>query len=134
MCEFIGKDPEEVLAGTLMPFRTTNWNDRRDRPNIDLTLPFWCEVLAAGKIREIFCMGRKVESAVVKLTEAKLTLKIPANWGKLSIQRYETKSGARIFGLLHFSTYKMFGRPKCISQIADLLDVDIVIEDAVAHG
>lgn len=127
LCEFIGKDPEEVLTGTLMPFRTAKWNNLRDRPNIAMARPFWHQVLATGKIRKIFCMGREVESSVVDLTGAKLKRQIPANWGNLSIRRHATQSGVQIFGLLHFSTYKMFGRPECIPQLAKLLDVEVAV-------
>lgn len=123
LCEFIGEDPEEVLAGTLMPFRTGRWDKLRDRPNISVAQPFWHQVLSSGKIKRIFCMGREVEDVVVELTGAKLDKQIPANWGNLSIRRY-TSEGVLVFGLLHFSTYKMFGRADCIPQLAMLMDMD----------
>lgn len=40
LCEFVGKDPEEVLTGTLMPFRTSRWDNNRDRSNIAITRSF----------------------------------------------------------------------------------------------
>lgn len=125
LCEFIGKDPEDVLTGTLMPFRAARWNNNRDRPNIAVTRSFWRQVLAQGNIQKIFCMGREVENAVVGMTNARLKRQIPANWGNLTIRRYEAPNGVQVFGLLHFSTYKMFGRPECIPQIAQLLDLDV---------
>lgn len=70
-------------------------------------------------------MGREVENAVVEMTDAKLKRQIPANWGSLNIRRYEAPSGVQVFGLLHFSTYKMFGRPECIPQLAKLLELDV---------
>jgi hypothetical protein len=124
LCEFVGKDPEEVLTGTLMPFRTSKWNRSRDQCNIDVATPFWHQILEAGKIRQIFCMGRDVEDAVVNLTGAKETLQIPANWGKLNIRRHKTLDGVQVFGLLHFSTYKMFGRDQCIPQLAKLFNIN----------
>lgn len=126
LCEFIGKDPEEVLTGTLMPFRTAKWDRTRDRQNIAVARPFWRQVLTAGKIRRVFCMGREVEDEVVALSKARLQLQLPANWGNLTIRRYSTENDIQIFGLLHFSTYKMFGRAECIPQLAELLDVDRV--------
>jgi hypothetical protein len=125
LCQFIGKDPEEVLAGSLMPFRTGKWDKNRDQPNISVARPFWRQVLATGKVRRVFCMGREVEDEVVSLTRAKLKRQIPANWGNLNIRRYAAGSDLQIFGLLHFSTYKMFGRPECIPQLAELLEVNL---------
>jgi hypothetical protein len=124
LCEFVSKDPEKVLTGTLMPFRTNRWDNNRDRPNIAITRSFWRQILQQGKIRQIFCMGREVENEVVSMTNAKLKKQIPANWGTLNIRRYETSGGLQVYGLLHFSTYKMFGRPECIPQIAELLGFD----------
>jgi hypothetical protein len=124
LCDFIGKDPEEVLTGTLMPFRTSKWNPSRDRPNINIALPFWQQVLHSGKVRQVFCMGREVEDTVVNLTMARLIKELPAKWGTLNIRSYKTQSSVKVFGLLHFSTYKMFGRSECISQLAQLLELD----------
>ena len=122
-CEFVGKDPDEVLTGTLMPFRTTIWDKKRDRPNIEVTRPFWRHVLEQGKVRQVFCIGREVENDVIKMTDAILKLKISAGWGKSNIQRYETASGLQIFGLLHLSRFKMFSRPECKQQVEKLLNL-----------
>jgi hypothetical protein len=126
LCQFVEKNPEEVLTGALMPFRTAKWDKNRDRQNISVARPFWRQVLAAGKIRRVFCMGREVEDEVVASTKAKLQRQLPANWGNLTIRRYTTKNDIQIFGLLHFSTYKMFGRAECIPQLAELLNIDHV--------
>ncbi|MGR3549630.1 hypothetical protein [Pseudooceanicola sp.] len=123
LCLLIGKDPEEVLAGAIMPFRTAKWDKPRDRQNISVVRPFWQNVLATGKIDRVFCMGREVEDEVVASTKAKLKRELPANWGNLKIRSYETESGIQIFGLLHFSTYKMLGRAECIPQLTELLDI-----------
>jgi len=123
LCEFIGKNPEEVLTGTLMPFRTPRWDKQRDAPSIEVTEPFWRNIFESGKIRQVFCMGRDVESAVVKQSKAQIDCQIPANWGNLSIRRYTTESGMKVYGLLHFSTYKMFGRAECLPQLAALLEI-----------
>ncbi|SMY09912.1 hypothetical protein [Flavimaricola marinus] len=124
LCDFIDQDPEGVLTGTLMPFRTAKWNPLRDRPNISIARPFWREFLGTGKIKQVFCMGRVVEDAIVELTGARLERQLPANWGNLTIRRYSTTNHVQIYGLLHFSTYKMFGRAECIPQLARLMDLD----------
>jgi len=126
-CDFIGKNPEEVLTGTLVPFRTASWNAARDRPSISIATPFWKDVLAAGKIRRIFCMGRDVETATVALTGARLTVEVPANWGNLSIRRYAGRGDVQVFGLLHLSTYKMFGRRQCPPQLAEPMGIEAMV-------
>lgn len=123
LCKFIHRHPEHVLTGTLMPFRTAKWDPRRDQPNIGVATPFWSHILKSGRIRQVFCMGRDVEDAAVKLASARLECEIPANWGKLNIRRHVTKNGMKVYGLLHFSTYKMFGRAECLPQLAELLEI-----------
>lgn len=121
LCHFIGEDPEEVLTGTLMPFRTPDWKPLRDAPNIAVARPFWTQVLATGRIKRIFCIGRIVEDAVVDLTGARLRQQVPAKWGTLQIREYETPGGVQVYGLLHLSTYKMFSRPECLSALETLI-------------
>lgn len=122
LCQFLGRDAEAMLAGTLMPFRTPRWEPRRDRPNLGLARPFWRAVFETGRLREVFCMGRDAEREAVRLAGARLDMEIPANWGNLTIRRYSTAAGMRLYGLLHLSTYKMFGRPDCLPQLARLFD------------
>ncbi|MEM0935767.1 MAG: hypothetical protein AAGJ91_07680 [Pseudomonadota bacterium] len=122
LCDFIERDPETVLAGALMPFRTSNWLRSRDRTNISVSRPFWQKAFTCGRVHQVFCMGREVENEVVALTGAAIEREVPANWGKLSIRRYRAENGLLVYGLLHFSTYKMFSRPECVSALQGLLD------------
>lgn len=126
LCHFIGRHPQEVLTGTLMPFRTDSWDDKRDRKNIAIAQPFWRKVLSGGRIRQVFCMGRTVEQNVVKMVGASLEEELPANWGNLTIRRYISPEGVSVFGLLHFSTYKMLSRPECVPQLGKFLKVEFV--------
>lgn len=120
LCRFMSKDPETVLTGSLMPYRTSSWQPRRDRPNLDIATPFWREVLGSGRIRQVFCMGREVENSVVAMTGARLQTEVPANWGNLTQRRHVTPDGLHVYGMLHLSTYKIFSRPECLTQVVEL--------------
>lgn len=124
LCQLIGKDPEQVLTGALMPYRTPRWEKRRDAPNIEIASEFWRSVITRGRIRQVYCMGRDVEDAVVSLTGALLDTEIPAGWGNYKIRRHTTFDGVRIFGLLHFSTFKMLSRSACVGQLRELFELD----------
>lgn len=123
LCDLVGQDPEEMLAGTLMPYRTANWSRRRDAPNIEVVADFWQSVLSNGRIRNVYCMGKDVEKAVVEMVAGRLDCELPAGWGKLMVRRYRTVEGIRIFGLLHFSTFKMLSRPACVEQLRELFEL-----------
>ncbi|MCB1340890.1 MAG: hypothetical protein KDK24_07480 [Pseudooceanicola sp.] len=120
LCAFVGRDPQEVLTGTLMPYRTPRWQARRDRPNIAVAAPFWRAIFESGRLGHVYCMGKVVEDEIVSLTGARLEAQIPANWGDLTIRRHVAPDGMRIYGLLHLSTFKMFGRAECLPQLAEL--------------
>lgn len=124
LCDLIGKDPESVLAGALMPYRTDRWVATRDAPNINLVRPFWDAVFARGHVREVYCMGREVERAVVDLLEARLDEEIPAGWGRLTLRRYVSPQGVVVYGLLHLSTFKMLSRAPCVAQLRHLFGLD----------
>lgn len=123
LCQFLGKDPETVLTGSLMPYRTASWQPRRDRPNLQIAEPFWKAILASGRLRQVFCMGRDVEASVVAMTGARLQKEIPANWGTLTQRRHLTADGIKVYGMLHLSTYKIFSRPDCLPQLAELFEM-----------
>lgn len=120
LCKLIERDPEKLLVGALMAFRTDRWVTRRDTPNISVTLPFWKEVLTGKHIKRVYCMGRDVERQVVSIVGGRLAEEIPAGWGNLNIRRYVSNSGVEVFGLLHFSTYKMLSREECLIQLEQL--------------
>ncbi len=124
LCELIGEDPEGVLAGALMPYRTPKWQKRRDAPNIEIAAEFWKAIIMGGRVKQVFCMGRDVEEAVVSLTEASFETEIPANWSDYTIRRHVTPDGVKVFGLLHFSTFKMLSRPACVEQLHELFELD----------
>ena len=124
LCELIGEDPEEVLAGALMPYRTPKWKRRRDAPNIEIAAEFWRAVILGGRIKHVFCMGRDVEEAVASLTGATFETEIPANWSDYRIRWHVTPDGVKVFGLLHFSTFKMLSRPACVEQLTKLFELD----------
>ncbi len=124
LCALVGQDPEEMLAGALMPYRTAKWRQRRDAPNIAVAAEFWQSVLSNGRIRSVYCMGKDVEKAVVKMTGARLDCELRAGWGELKVRRHKTVEGVRVFGLLHFSTFKMLSRPACVEQLRELFELE----------
>jgi len=124
LCKLIGDDPEDVLAGALMPYRTDNWRNSRDEPNIEISADFWRDTILNGRIEQVFCVGRVVEKTVVKLTNARLMVEMPSGWGTAAIRRYLTVGGVKVYGLPHLSRFKLLSRTSCLSQIADLIEFD----------
>lgn len=122
LCALIGKDPETVLAGALMPFRTPSWIESRDNPNISIAASFWRSVVTDGPIREVFCIGKTVESAMTLLTGASQVSERPAGWGAIRIRRHETTDGLRLYGLPHLSRFKLLGRPDSEAALRALID------------
>lgn len=120
-CSFLGVNPADMLTGVAMPYRTDRWSKSRDDANLDIGFEFWTQVIAANPIARLFCLGRDAERMAVKLTGARLAAEISSGWGEYTIRRHETSNGLKVFGLLHFSTFKMMSNETCVRQLQRLI-------------
>ncbi|CUH46405.1 hypothetical protein [Ruegeria atlantica] len=124
LCELIGQDPEDVLAATLMPFRTDDWDRKRDEVNIAITRDFWSLVVNNGRIKKVIAVSDTVEKEILKLTGARLQAEIPANWAKVKIRRYRNNDGLTVYALPHLSRFKLLSRNESIQQLIKLFELD----------
>ena len=120
-CALLETPPEKMLTGVVMPYRTERWLKKRDDINLDIAFDFWSQVLAKNSVRRVFCLGRDSERVVLKLTGARLSAEIQSGWGNYTIRRYDCANGLQVFGLLHFSTFKMMSNAACVRQLQHLI-------------
>ncbi|GAA4227469.1 uracil-DNA glycosylase [Sagittula marina] len=114
-------EPETVLAGNLVPFRSPTWRSLKSRaPSIQFGKELWAEVLSISQPSIIVTMGSvttKILSEILKIDRLE---KCPTGWGQVSAYRGELE-GRRLVGLPHLSRYGTMTRPESSAYMDSLL-------------
>ena len=124
LCKFLETPPNEVLTGTICPFRSADWEnfldgsiftDEQKRIGLSLGEEFWLEAL--NKINIIISVGNETTNLVVKILDAKKNLEINSGWGNVKLRRYENSQNKMIIHMPHLSRFQLFSRQNCIKPL-----------------
>ena len=124
LCKFLETSPNEVLTGTICPFRSADWEnfldgstitDEQKRIGLSLGEEFWLEAL--NKINIIISVGNETTNLVVKILDAKKNLEINSGWGNVKLRRYENSQNKMIIHMPHLSRFQLFSRQNCIKPL-----------------
>ncbi|MFL4470018.1 uracil-DNA glycosylase family protein [Tateyamaria armeniaca] len=115
--------PEDVLAGNLVPFRSPTWSELRDkRFSMQFGRELWSDVLERTSPSLIVCMGRQATTELSGVVRAENEVSMPVGWGNVKASRADYPSGT-IVGLPHLSRFSIFGRRESESAIKALFDL-----------
>ena len=129
LCKFLETSPNEVLTGTICPFRSADWEnfldgsiftDEQKRIGLSLGEEFWLEALK--KINIIISVGNETTNLAVKILDAKKNLEINSGWGKVKLRRYENSQNKLIIHLPHLSRFQLFSRQNCIKPLKTIFN------------
>jgi hypothetical protein len=112
MCELLRVDPAAVFGAYFVPFRSGRWSELPNRREaLEFARRLWRWALPISPARTIICLGKDVTgeeiAGILGVAEKQ---SIPSGWGDYTIDRYVTKDGRIVIGLLHLGTYKLFSR------------------------
>lgn len=113
-------EPENVLAGNLVPFRSPDWKSLENkRYSIEFGQKIWSEVLTAVNPRLVVTMGKEVFSSVSNLLgiQSDLVQYHDVSWQGRTIAS-ATNGRVQLVGLPHLSTYKIINRGKSKQALA----------------
>jgi hypothetical protein len=113
MCKLLAVDPESVLSGHFIPFRSPTWEATpKQQDAIRLGRQLWSWVFGRAKFERIICIGKKIVGGeVADLLGVSHKREIPVGWGSCTATTGQTKDGAQFVALPHLSRFKLFGRP-----------------------
>jgi hypothetical protein len=116
-----GVNPNEVLAGYLVPFRSPSWAilERRHEA-LRFGVNLWRDLLEDHRPRLTFTIGEVIFNEARSLFDGGSSMKVPAGWGNASI-RVSDYAGGRLIGLPHLSRYQLFGDPRREAIVASLI-------------
>ena len=124
LCKFLETAPNDVLTGTICPFRSAGWKkflngsiftDEQKRIGLSLGEEFWLEALK--KVNIIITVGNETTNLIVKILDAKKNLEINSGWGDVKLRRYENTQNKLIIHLPHLSRFQLFSRKNCIQPL-----------------
>lgn len=103
---------DETLCAQFIPFRSPDLTRLGNRAEaFDFARDLWDWVLRVSPASLFVVMGNEATWQLVDLMKAKLVVcHLPTNWGKTTIDVWESADGRRIIKMPHPSTYKLFGR------------------------
>lgn len=115
--ELIDEDPEQVLAGHLVPFRSRSWSKLINADDaVRFGMDIWKEVLARAQPHVVIAMGAPSIKTLSEMLEVREIVPHLLDWGSKFAQRGwflrgDGSKGAFI-GLPHLSRFSVFRRPK----------------------
>ena len=118
--ECLRADPETVLAGNLVPFRSPSWATLRgQKKSLEYGYELWQKILSRARPRLIIAMGCEAAKTLRKIVGAHDEMRVPVGWGKVTGSRSVFPEGVLV-GLPHLSRFSIIGRPQSECGLATL--------------
>ncbi len=127
LCKFINKKPNQIIMGTICPFRSDDWqsfckyNKKVKEEGLKIGEDFWQQVLNK-KIKLIISLGEPTHKLITRFKKAELEITMTANYQKTSLKRYNAKDGTKIIALPHLSHFKLFSRKESLVQLEKIFN------------
>lgn len=120
--EGLSVEPERVLAGNLVPFRSPSWDCL---VNPDFSLQFgellWTDILERARPTLVIGMGRKLLAPLSRILGATDHHVIPVGWGRISALE-ATFPGGKLVVLPHLSRFGIVTRAESASALRTLFE------------
>jgi hypothetical protein len=115
-------EPEKVLAGNLVPFRSPSWKLLRNKESsLQFGESIWAEILNRSKPSLVIGMGREVLSPLSRILGATNSKTIPVGWGKISAVQATFRNGSLVI-LPHLSRFGIVTRSKSANALKTLFE------------
>lgn len=130
LCNFIRKEPENILTGVACPFRSDTWNPSKNKEGLTkvqqaiglkLGKEFWSEALT-GELKAVIVLGDEPTKMILDIFDAKLKMQIPSGWGSCSLKSYTSSRGTKIIQLPHLSRFMLFSRDACKEPLKTIFE------------
>jgi hypothetical protein len=120
--ERLSVEPEQVLAGNLVPFRSPSW-DCLAAPDFSLHFGelLWTDILDSARPTLVIGMGRKLHAPLSRILGASNPRVIPVGWGRISAMK-ATFPGGNLVVLPHLSRFGIVTKAESASALRTLFE------------
>lgn len=119
--ERIGEEPEKVLAGNLVPFRSPRW-EYLENPEraVEFGKEIWNDILTKADPKFVIAMGNTAAAALKDILHVEVTDRVRVSWGNVCGSRGNFPGGGVFVGLPHLSRFGIMTRPKSEPALREL--------------
>ncbi|MEV8468638.1 uracil-DNA glycosylase family protein [Fluviibacterium sp. DFM31] len=118
--EALAVDPQAVLAGNVVPFRSPSWADLAEpKSAVSFGQSLWHEIFDHARPRLVVAFGREAYEALLPAVGASHVEEVLVGWGSIK-GRWAQGNGVRLIGLPHLSRFSIVGRPQSEAGLAHL--------------
>lgn len=118
--EGLGVEPDRVLAGNLVPFRSPDWPGLKNKKEaLAFGRQLWSCILSAVRPSLVITMGDIATTNVGQMIGITSLSAIPVGWGTVTA-RTGRNGTQTLVGLPHLSRFTLFGRPEGAPPLAIL--------------
>jgi hypothetical protein len=125
MLDLLHVVPENVVAGTFVPFRSPRWKDLANQhASVVFGERLWRWALANSPVTKIVVVGRLggLDRLVCDIAQCRtLVQEVSAGWGDQKLRKYTDGAGRIVVSIPHVSQFKIFGRPAGDSAFAKIM-------------
>ena len=112
--------PEEVLAGNLVPFRSPDWASLRNPETVlKFSRQLWRDIFGSVRPSLVIAMGKVPTIEMAKILNVSDSEVLPVGWKRSGATR-ATGNGVTLIGLPHLSRFRIIGRPASEPFVAAL--------------
>lgn len=116
--ERLGVQPEEALAGNLVPWRSSSWQALNKRSKaLEFGIKIWREIFRSVQPSTVVAIGNETSRQVAKLLGVSKLTKVPVGWG-IVCGSFGSNGKQRLVCLPHLSRFQIMTR----SESQDGLD------------
>ena len=120
----LGENPEAVLSGNLVPFRSPNWASLKDkRSAVRFGEQLWEQVLKRARPQIVVTMGVQATQSIGHVLKIANRFKTPIGWGAYTASKGRFDGGWHV-GLPHLSTFTIMNRAKSKPYLDALFSFD----------
>ncbi|MFP4044204.1 MAG: uracil-DNA glycosylase family protein [Rhodosalinus sp.] len=120
----LGVQPEHVLAGNLIPFRSPSWSALRDKSGATrFGVALWRDILDSARPRLVIVLGRTAGDTLAGELGLRLAREERVEWGDVTAGVWEG-ADLRLIRLPHLSRFAIVGRRKSEPALARLFGED----------
>lgn len=112
LCKWINVEPQNMLAGNFIPWRSRSWKNLKDPIRAtDFASQLWSGIFQAVQPQLIIAIGLDTGCHIAKVLQTPAMTKVSIGWGNYTA-RTVTHSGQRLIAFPHLSRFRIMDREK----------------------